>query len=435
MSTQYGHKLNPYRKLRNALGVKGIRQSVVITNNPSTIDQNQLLTVRFPNLGTDDVIVPGTTRLAFNIELTSDSSDSADTNRTIVHNLGRAIVKKISVKMEGNEIYSLDDADVYHCYSDLWLPKQQLENMAYQGICNENTLKLRIDAGDKDTSGNDDKDKAIADAYDKRFYIPLEFELLTAHMPYYQAGLNDRLSYELTFNDYGRVIKSTDTSASYNISGISLEYEMITNAELARIIRNQYQNKLAVLYDRVLRHRKIAFNKSDTTWNINLNTPAKSMKGILMLFEDPKLEVVANYGRDTSKFYNPKIKKASVTIEGIPNQLYAQGMQRYQHWDEIIKHFADSKLEHSTGIAKELTLCNVTLSDYLKDKYALWLDMRSNDDNKNHGSGRRIENGSEGITIQLEKEAETAGALNCYIYIVMDAQLNIKNGRFSSALF
>jgi len=47
-TSQRGRKLNPYRQLRSALGVKGIRQSVVTTNNPSTIDQNQMLTVRFP---------------------------------------------------------------------------------------------------------------------------------------------------------------------------------------------------------------------------------------------------------------------------------------------------------------------------------------------------------------------------------------------------
>ena len=58
MST-YGTKLNPYRKIREPRGVKGIRQSVVITNNPSTIDQNQQLLVRFPNLSNNDVIVPG----------------------------------------------------------------------------------------------------------------------------------------------------------------------------------------------------------------------------------------------------------------------------------------------------------------------------------------------------------------------------------------
>jgi len=37
----YGEKGNPYRTLREPRGMKCIGQSVVITNNPSTIDQNQ----------------------------------------------------------------------------------------------------------------------------------------------------------------------------------------------------------------------------------------------------------------------------------------------------------------------------------------------------------------------------------------------------------
>ena len=86
----YGNKLNPYRKLREPRGVKGIRQSVVITNNPSTIDQDQQLLVRFPNLSNNDVIVPGTVRLAFEIELVS----SKDADKTIYQNIGRAIIKK-----------------------------------------------------------------------------------------------------------------------------------------------------------------------------------------------------------------------------------------------------------------------------------------------------------------------------------------------------
>ena len=61
---------NPYRCLREPLGIKGVRQSVVITNYPSTIDQNQQLLVRFPNLGAHDVIVPRTARLAFRITRT-----------------------------------------------------------------------------------------------------------------------------------------------------------------------------------------------------------------------------------------------------------------------------------------------------------------------------------------------------------------------------
>ena len=114
-SSKFGRKLNPYRCLREPLGVKGVWQSVVITNNPSTIDQNQQLLVRFPNLGAHDVIVPGTARLAFRITLNSE-----DANRTVVQNLGRAIVKKIVIKISGNEVMSVDDSDVFNCYGDLW---------------------------------------------------------------------------------------------------------------------------------------------------------------------------------------------------------------------------------------------------------------------------------------------------------------------------
>ena len=89
MNRIYGRKLDPYRRYRDSLGVKAIRQSVVITNNPSTIDQNQQLLVRFPNLGSNDLIVPGTTRLSFTIALTS-----TDANRTLVPNIGRAVVRK-----------------------------------------------------------------------------------------------------------------------------------------------------------------------------------------------------------------------------------------------------------------------------------------------------------------------------------------------------
>ena len=89
---KYGNKLNPERSLRTAKGIKGTRQKVIVTHNPSEIGQAQLLLVRFPNLGSDDVIIPGMANLSFNIEL----SATLDPKRTLVSNLGRAIIKKIS---------------------------------------------------------------------------------------------------------------------------------------------------------------------------------------------------------------------------------------------------------------------------------------------------------------------------------------------------
>ena len=113
---EYGNKLNPEHSLRTAKGIKGIRQKVIVTHNPSEIDQNLLLLVRFPYLGSDNVIVPGMVNLCFNIELSS----TADPKRTLVGNIGRAIVKKLVAKVEGNEILSVDDFDIFACYRDLW---------------------------------------------------------------------------------------------------------------------------------------------------------------------------------------------------------------------------------------------------------------------------------------------------------------------------
>ena len=245
----YGNKLDPYRKLREPRGVKEIRQSIVITNNPSTIDQNQQLLVRFPNLSNNDVIVPRSARLAFDIELVS-----TDGNATVYQNLGKAIVKKTVIRIGGNEVMSIDDSDIYHCYIDLWKSSSERMNMAYQGIGKANMLKHRVGAAD---ATSDAEDQAIASAHATRFCIPLDFELLETYMPFYQAGLGDRLEYELTFNDYMKVINSSDTDSSYVIKGISLEFDMVTDSELARQIRDQYSGRMAILYDLILRHRKI----------------------------------------------------------------------------------------------------------------------------------------------------------------------------------
>ena len=108
---EYGKRLNPECSLRTPKGIKGTRQKVIVTHNPSEIDQAQELLVRFPDLDIDDVIISGTANLSFNIELTSD----IDENRTLVSNIGRAIIKKLAVKFEGNEIMSVDDFDVLAC--------------------------------------------------------------------------------------------------------------------------------------------------------------------------------------------------------------------------------------------------------------------------------------------------------------------------------
>ena len=173
-------------------------------------------------------------------------------------------------------------------------------------------------------------------------------------------------------------------------------------------------------------------NNSDTMWNWSFNTPCKSLKGILVLFEEEK-----SYTQDTSKFYNPKIQKVSVTVEGKPNQLYSQGMRSFEQYDEAHKYFAEGVQRDSNAneVQVQLQLHDLSFGEYLANKYALWLDFRTIDENELHGMGRRIENASEGITLQIENKAETDGALKAYIYLIMDAQLNIQSGAYVSAIY
>ena len=82
-----------------------------------------------------------------------------------------------------------------------------------------------------------------------------------------------------------------------------------------------------------------------------------------------------------------------------------------------------------------MQLHDVSEGEYLVKKYALWLNFRTIDKNELHGTGRQIGNTSGGINVQVEKKVESAGPLKAYIYLIMDAQLNIQNGTYVSAVY
>ena len=266
------------------------------TNNPSTIRPDELLTVRFPDLKENQVIIPSATKLTSNISLAG-----TDVNRTLVGNLGRNIIRKLVVKLEGNEIISTDGYDILHSYYDCWKCETQRLNSVFQGKVEadgqtENAIKHRINATDK---ANNAKDQTVASIYDNHFCIPLDFEILESSLPLYQYGLGSRLTYELTFADYSNVIKATDPDATYTISNISLEIDTVINASLASQIRTEYM-KSSILYDRILRARIIPLNKSYTSFSIDINTPSKSLKGVLLIFTQERS--ATKFARDTEEF-------------------------------------------------------------------------------------------------------------------------------------
>ena len=272
----------------------------------------------------------------------------------------------------------------------------------------------------------------MASIYDNRFCIPLDFEILESSLPLYQYGLGSYLTYELTFADYSDVIKAMDPNATYTISNISLEFDTVTNASLASQIRTEYM-KGSILYDRILRARIIPLNDSSTSFSVDINSPSKSLKGVLLIFM--KERSATKFNRDTEEFFNPKIMKVEGTVEGVPNELHAQNMEYRHQYNEILNHFGEGRLKDAGAIQKDLQLHNVNIASYYTDKYALWLDFRTIDDNKLHGSGRCLENTLEGIQLQITKKAGDVGKLSAYLYIIQDAQINILDVQFLNVVY
>ena len=154
-------------------------------------------------------------------------------------------------------------------------------------------MKLQINASDKDDSNK--RNKAIADAYRNKFIIPLDFEMLDSVMPYYQSGLGNRLSYKIMFNNYNRVIISLTAPSplkipgpKYMITDVSLEYEIVTESDLVSSIAMEYES-MTLPYDKTLRNRQIPLNMIDKIWSYSFNMRCKSLKGILVLFEEEEL--------------------------------------------------------------------------------------------------------------------------------------------------
>ena len=251
--------------------------------------------MRFQKLGPNDVLVPGTVGLAFDISLTS-----RDPNRTVVQNLRRVTVKNITLRVDCKEIQSIDDSDIFYCYTDSLKTKGERASLAYQFIDrpSQNMLKLRVGAGDGDAAVWEDK--AVADTYDNRFHIPLDFEHLESHMPQDQNALGERLEYKLYMNAYDRVIKA---GAEAKYSSHTLEYDKVTDPGLTRMIRNQYAGKLVILYNRIVRHTMQTWDEEDSQPEVKFNSPTKSLKGVLILCE----ERIEGLTRDTENFYNPRI--------------------------------------------------------------------------------------------------------------------------------
>ena len=73
------------------------------------------------------------------------------------------------------------------------------------------------------------------------------------------------------------------------------------------------------------------------------------------------------------------------------------------------------------------------------NKYALWVDMRTSDDNDIHGQGLKLQNTQDGVTLEIKRAKNTSAGnddrINCYIFVVSDAQMSIEGNQLKSIAY
>ena len=293
-----------------------------------------------------------------------------------MNDVGRALVKKKVLMLGSKDIDTINNSDIYDTCKDLYLSKKEREEKLFQGIQFANELKGRVGAKNSDGTARTvtTQENAIKKTFDKRFAIPLDFDFFKHSV--YPYGLEEDLIVRLKLNSSEKVILCTgDATGTYKLSDILLEYDAIFDEPYATSIGEMYTGTTSIPYTNITSIHYQILSKKDTTWKIDANNISVcSLQCLLLLFLDKR----DDFANKNEEFYNPSINKILMTINSMPHQLFAAGLQAREIYPELKKYFYKENSD-------------VTWEDFLTTKFALWTDKLSRIDNTFHCIGRVVE--------------------------------------------
>ena len=421
MSKTISEKIDPNRMPKKPFRLKAETTFQRTTFTPSSANPGETLYLNIPKLSGNNVIVPNSVRLAFNITIVD-----AEANDTVVNNLGRNLVYNFKVLLGGETLQDTKRYDLFSTYRDTFFSKKEQAKRLRQGISSENMRKLRTGAGDATTS--DAGQVALGKIYANRYHIPINHPILDDHGVFYPRSLRETLSFEITLAPAFDIIVSSDASKgqTYKLSNLELEYTSISSEYLSQEAAGAYASGKGFYYENVMLHKTFEIDKvNDSVINEHINVPRRSMSGILFLFND---EITAG-ARDAEKFVNPAMLSVAINVNGMPNKLYSKNMTTTDFYDSILKRMEPlCEKRHQTHIIYPLHF-------YTGDKFGLWIDLQTFPDPEIHGGGFTLDSTSDGVKLEIRRKAGGSGKVTCYIFIVSDALVEVINGGLSSTKY
>jgi hypothetical protein len=223
------------------------------------------------------------------------------------------------------------------------------------------------------------------------------------------------LQYVITLPAADEIMNAQDGEKveGYTLENIELEYESIDNIGLARKVDN-VGCKLS--FEHVILMKKTEWSKDSTIINETINVPRRSMKAIVMLFTNKTKT-------DSEEYVYSNIEKVRVTVEGVPNTVYSQGIPKTRLYEEAIRLFGTGEISHQM------------LTNFFKDKkFALVIDLRTVNDVSTFGNGAKIQNTQSGILVEITKKATTANVV-CHMFVLSHGVIGIENGQLTGVQY
>ena len=415
MSKTISERIDPNRMPKQPFGLKAETTLHRTTFTPSSANPGETLYVNIPKLSGNNVIVPNSVRLAFNVEV------GGHANNTLVNNLGRNLVSNFKVVLGGETLQDTKRYDLFTTYHDLFLPKDERTRKLRQGISAPNMRKLRTGAGDADTSNA--TQVALGKIYSTRYHIPINHPILDDHGVFRPRSLRETLTFEITLAPVSDIVVYSDVTIppTYKLSNLELEYTSISSDYLAQEAAAAYTSGKGFFYENVLLHKTFEISKpGDSVINEHINVPRRSMSGVLCLFN----EIPTAGTRDAEKFVNPAMLSVAININGMPNKLYSKNMTTTDFYESIQKRM--EPLGGDTIFPSNF---------YTGDRFGLWIDLRTFPDENIHGSGFTLDSTSDGVKLEIRRKAGGSGKVTCYIFIVSDAAVDVINSSLKDVVY
>ena len=203
---EVSHNLLPTHNEKAINSMKAPYAVKRITFDHSEANPGDTLDVHVPKLNENEVSVPSSLALRFDIDLSGGHA-----NNFLVQNVSRALVSQLVVKFGGTTLDDIVDYDIYKIFTNLFLQVEKRDNMVPEGIRSEDLCKILSGSGDKKTTGVD-AEKKIEEVYGKKYRINLDHQILTDHGIFYPQALYTDLAFEITLAPASQVVKGSDPS-------------------------------------------------------------------------------------------------------------------------------------------------------------------------------------------------------------------------------